>query len=109
MICFKFKFQADDGCTNDNTNYDVELGEITEFEAVIWQFPDTKKCPMKQCALSFSNRDVATLHFRLMHASTAMSCRVCGELVSAENAQDLLQHYDDKHPNEEHPALKSVS
>lgn len=102
-------FQANDGYGSDNTNHDLKLGESTDFEAVVWHFPDTSQCPLKKCALSFSHRSVAALHFRIIHANTTMPCTICDELVSAEHAHDFLQHYRDMHPNERRPARKTVS
>lgn len=93
------RFQTHDDNASDNTNYDIELGESTDFQSVIWHFPDTGQCPLKECALLLSSRSVAAFHFRTMHAKITMACTVCGELVLAENAHDLLQHYQGMHPN----------
>lgn len=105
---FRSKFQSDDDFSG-TTDYDVELGESTDFDTVTWHFPDTKECPLKQCTLQFSHRNVALLHFCMKHAKETTICTVCDELFSAENSQDLLQHYKDLHPNEPQPTLKLVS
>lgn len=109
MFYLNLKFQVNNGCANDDTNYNVKLGESTDFEEITWLFPDTNQCPMEHCALPFSHRSVAALHFRMKHAKTTMPCTLCDELILAINAQDLLQHYENMHPNEPHPELKMVS
>lgn len=108
-LCVSFLiFQTNDG-SSDNTNYDVELGKSTDFEAITWHFPDTNQCPVKQCMLSFSHRSVAFFHFCVIHANKIMICTICDELILAENSQDLLQHYRDMHASERSPKLKTVS
>lgn len=87
----------------------VTLGKSSVFEAVVWQFPKTDQCPMKNCKLSCSSRSVCLGHFHLLHADTTMLCTICHELMSVVNPLNLYRHYQDHHPNQPTPKLKPVS
>lgn len=109
-VCFSiFKFlslQSSDG-SDDIFNDYVTLGKSTEFKEVVWLFPKTDQCPLKDCMLSCSSRSVCLGHFHLKHADKTMICTVCNELVSVKNPLNLFRHYQDYHPNEPPPKLKS--
>lgn len=105
-IWFLFSVQASD---DNNPNYYVTLGKSSDFETVIWRFPNTKQCPLKECKLSCSSRSVAFAHFHMHHAEISMICTICDELFLVLNPLNLLRHCQIEHPNERPPKLKAVS
>lgn len=103
-----FSLQASDD-SDDIFNDCVTLGKSTEFETVVWRFPNTDQCPLKYCMLSCSSRSVCLGHFHLLHADTTMCCTICSELISVKNPLALFRHYQDHHPKESPPKLRPVS
>ena len=97
-----------DGSDDIFSDY-ITLGKSTEFETVVWRFPDTDQCPLKDCLLSCSSRSICLGHFHLMHADESMLCTICSELISIKNPLNLFRHYQDHHPNKPPPKLKPVS
>lgn len=106
MFFLQSSDSSDDILNNSNN---VTLGKSSVFEAVVWQFPNTNQCPIKDCMLSCSSRKVCLGHFHLIHADTTMLCTICNELMSVENPLNLYRHYQDRHPNNPTPKLKPVS
>lgn len=92
---------------DDHTKYTMTLGVSTAFEAIVWRFPNTDKCPLQQCMKPFSQREVASIHFGMEHAATTTICTICNVLFSVIDPLVLFQHYQKKHPNEQ-PKLKAV-
>lgn len=105
---FMLNFQSSDGSGDIFSDY-VTLGKSSDFETVIWHFPNTNHCPLKECKLSCSSRSVTLAHFHMHHADTTMICTICNELISVKNPLKLFRHYQEYHPKESPPKLKPVS
>lgn len=89
--------------------YNVTLGTSSDFENVVWRFPNSIVCPHRDCELTFSSRYIALNHFRKNHADTSMLCYVCREIISVQAPFNLLLHFHLEHPHDSPPKLKSAT
>lgn len=71
-----------------------------------WQFPQTKRCPVHKCNMTFDSRSAAIVHYKTKHSMNFTLCSVCKKPVSA-HSYNLKMHYSVKHPNAE-PQVNSV-
>lgn len=95
----------DKDLTKDKSENDlVTLGELTEYENTVWQFPDVKRCPLRSCGRGFSTRSQTIEHYRETHAKHAVLCRICNyPLMLLTAAHHLDGHFLRKHPTETPP------
>lgn len=94
--------------SDDEFDECITLGKSSQFETVKWKFPDTEKCPLDGCDLSFSSRIFALVHFRMNHSSTAMVCPICDIPFSSVSTSNMEQHYAIYHPDANLPPMKIV-
>lgn len=82
----------------------VLLGENTKYPTMKWRFPDTIKCPKVYCSWYFRfghfrfGRTAAMKHYREVHAKNDLLCVECNALISMTSQNDLINHYEKKHP-----------
>lgn len=108
-ICLNLQVDDDVDKSDDEFDECITLGKSSPFQAVKWQFPDTDKCPLVGCGLSFSSRLFAIMHFRLNHSSSAMLCMVCAVPFASTDTSNLVQHYESHHPDANLPTMKMVT
>lgn len=88
----------------------IILGELTEYENKVWQFADTKRCPVRSCGILFATRAKAIAHYRENHAQHSVLCVICNyPLMLLTAAHHLDGHYRRKHPGVEPPAKVKFS
>lgn len=88
----------------------VTVGELTEYETDVWQFPDKSSCPLRSCHLTFDTRDLAIKHYTATHAQHTVLCKICkSPLMLLLGPHHLVSHYKRKHPNvEPQPKVKKI-
>lgn len=68
-----------------------------------WAFPKRlKKCPTLNCSAKFQSRSQAACHYQ-KHHSNAVVCTICDKPISANGLQNVVQHYNRIHPNDDIP------
>lgn len=108
LISPNWQVNEDVDSTDDEFDEYITLGKSTQFQTVKWKFPDTEKCPLDGCDISFSNRSFAIIHFRSNHSSTAMLCTICNIPFPSACTSNLEQHYELYHPDASLPTMKTV-
>lgn len=92
---------------NDNKNkhtiapYLITLKGCGQFTQ--WHFPNTKRCPVMRCSLTFNTRLAAMNHYTKKHAPNAIFCPMCNKPVAACTIKVLKMHYQKKHPGKQIP------
>lgn len=87
----------------DNTDEFVVLGEHTKYPPIKWRFPDTTHCPKVYCNRWFDSRYAARLHYCKDHAKNDLLCKICKTLISMTGENNLVNHYQRKHPSDPIP------
>lgn len=87
----------------------ILLGEDTDYPQMEWRFPDINGCPKMYCTAIFDDRFFAMAHYRVVHAKTDLLCLECNTLISMNNPDDLIRHYERKHPSAPAPLPKTTT
>lgn len=74
-------------------------GQITQ-----WRFPQTTRCPLRNCRADPGFRSLTIDHYRKRHAKNFTLCALCDKPVSAKQIWSVILHYRTKHPNDQLPA-----
>lgn len=72
-----------------------------------WHFPSIIRCPKIYCNRWFESRYAARLHYCKEHAKNDLLCNVCNTLISMTAENNLINHFQRKHPNEPIPMPNS--
>lgn len=86
----------DDDGNEDNV---VILGENTKYPPMKWRFPHTDTCPKVYCNKYFESRHATQLHYYKVHAKNDLLCKECDLLISMTGQNNMINHYQRKHPN----------
>lgn len=89
------------GTLKKDNRYLVELKGCNR--TTYWNFPNTKRCPVLRCRVSFGSRAAALGHYKRKHAPNAYLCPLCSKPIGASNTKILLLHYRIKHPGRKSP------
>lgn len=88
-----------DSFSIENADDIIILGENTPYTPMKWRFPNTNNCPKVYCNRWFENRYAARLHYCKEHAKNDLLCVECNTLISMTGQQNMVNHYQRKHPN----------
>lgn len=64
-----------------------------------WQFPESTRCPVKNCRKQFGIRSDAIVHYKRRHAEKSTLCPACNTPKLVRRFSDMSHHYKNVHPN----------
>lgn len=64
-----------------------------------WRFPQTKRCPVRGCAMEYTSRPNAIAHYKSQHAEKSIYCGLCDRPYVMKHAHHFIQHFRSQHTN----------
>lgn len=84
------------GTKTEQENIWISLERTSKL--VCWEFPNTNRCPVKNCCIVLKDRLAAISHYKGRHLPNSTFCSLCEKPIYGRRPSDVDYHYRQVHP-----------